>query len=765
MTLHTIARITVRDAIRAPGRFALALCAVATAIAALGAADGAVDAFAQLMSQNLAPWIASDLCVITGENLTPAQAAVLESLQREGLPMARLEDTIANVSTERRPDPVLSLVRVADDRYPLRGALRLNPPVPRGRGTLASRTALARLDLHVGDRVYINGQESRISAEIESLPDQLTLPPTLLPFFLVKELPNGDAQRGFDYLRFLFRLPDMTQLDVYRSRLADAFPGRKILDALHPDDQVTLTLNLTRAAMRAFTWLAFLIALVSVQISLWSRLGAGLDTVAMLKCLGAGPRQLGIWIVAEPFLLLAFSSVIGLGLAILFERAIVNGVAAFLGYTGVPPFAWQGPLRAALVAPAVGLLFLAPFFDRLRRARPGRVLRRNAAPQAAIRWRPAVGPLAWRYALSNLVRRGNFAGVALVTLSSAVALAIAIWTIQHAAAREIEENFPSDSGLLLINVPPSQRAEIGAMLERDLGALGPPLFVPYFALRLISIDGRPNPSAAFGLNRRWLAAQSGDPAKLAPFLAGVNWNPSRTLPEVLAPRSVAEALGAQLGADLEFESTQGRWHARLTQVVAAGPLLLARCCFVFNSAVPTQPAAALHGVVKLPPSQVLPAQRKLYQTAPLMSSVDLATPYTAFAAWLQSLLLALRMLAALLGIAALTLFAGTIVASRQWRRTEIAIYQALGATTGKVLQIAALEFALLGLAAGLIGSAISAPAVTYAWNRFVEGHAAYPSLWLYPITATLSAGVATIVGILSVYPQVRRKPLESLREA
>ncbi len=764
MTLNKIARIAARNATRAPGRAALAICVVATAIAALGAADGALDAFSQLMSQNLAPWIASDLCVITGENLTSDQAQVIASLQSEGLPMSKVEDTIANVSTERRPDPVMSLVRVADGNYPLRGSLRLNPVVPTGPGTLASHAALARLDLHVGDRVYINGRESRVSAEIESLPDQLTLPPTLLPLFLVKDLPGGESQRSFDYLRFLFRLPDLSQLPAYRARLAAAFPGRKILDALHPDDQATLVLNLTRTAMRAFTWLAFLIAIVSVQISLWSRLEAGLDTVALLKCLGAGPRQLGLWIAAEPVLLLTCGSLIGLVMATVFERAIIAGIANFLGYTGTPPFTWNGPVRAALVAPLVAFVCLAPFFHRLRRARPARILRRNAGRQTALPWRPAFGPLSFRYALANLARRGNFAGVALITLAAAVALAVAIWTIQLAAAREVEENSPGDSGLILINVPPSQSAAIGKLLEVEFGALSPPIFVPFFALRLASIDGRPNTSSAFGLNRRWMAAQSADPAKLAQFLSGVTWNPSSTLPEVVAPRSVAVALGARIGADLEFESAYGRWHARLTQVIAAGPFLLARCCFVFNSAAPPQPVAALHAVVKLPPSQVLPALRKLYQAAPQMSTIDLATSYANVAEWLRSLLFALRILAALLGVAALTLFAGTVVASREWRRTEIAISKALGATPGKVLRIAALEFALLGFSAGLIGSAVSAPTVTYAWNRFVEGHATYPSLWLYPLTATISAGIATIVGILAVYPQVRRKPLESLRE-
>jgi len=113
-------------------------------------------------------------------------------------------------------------------------------------------------------------------------------------------------------------------------------------------------------------------------------------------------------------------------------------------------------------------------------------------------------------------------------------------------------------------------------------------------------------------------------------------------------------------------------------------------------------------------------------------------------------------------LAGSVVLAGALAATRFRRLYEAMILKAVGATRGTVAGTFAVEYALLGAAAGVIGTGLAA---ALAWG---VGHWILDVKWLFQ-PAALAWGIAAtmagtiLVGFLSTYRILGQKPLPVLR--
>jgi len=129
---------------------------------------------------------------------------------------------------------------------------------------------------------------------------------------------------------------------------------------------------------------------------------------------------------------------------------------------------------------------------------------------------------------------------------------------------------------------------------------------------------------------------------------------------------------------------------------------------------------------------------------------------------LDQIALAVRLVAAFSIGAGLIVMAGALAITRQQRLYQSVILKALGATRGFVSRVFAVEYALLGAAAGVAGSVLAA-GLAWAVLRF-----AFDVPWQWaPVTLLVgvlaATGLALLVGFLGTRRLLGRPPLGVLR--
>jgi putative ABC transport system permease protein len=129
---------------------------------------------------------------------------------------------------------------------------------------------------------------------------------------------------------------------------------------------------------------------------------------------------------------------------------------------------------------------------------------------------------------------------------------------------------------------------------------------------------------------------------------------------------------------------------------------------------------------------------------------------------LERIAFAVRTIAGLAIGVGLAVMAGALAASRYQRLVESVIFRTLGATRGAVARMFAVEYACLGVAAGVGGSLLAA---VLAW---VVGRFVLDTPWTFE-PALLASGVvlavtvAVAVGFLGTFRLLGQKPLPVLR--
>ncbi|MEO8371090.1 MAG: FtsX-like permease family protein [Candidatus Solibacter sp.] len=559
--LAASARIAWRDLRSSPGKFLFAVAAVALGVGSLGGIQGAIAAFQSALSHDLRQWIAADVSVQTAEPPDHRQNALLRSLEGQGIERTVVVDTTAQVTSEATPDPQLVMAKVVDPaKYPFYGRVELSPSsnldaALRGSSVAVSEDLLARLHVQVGSTIEVNAQRLRISAVIRAEPDRLTLTPTPLPRILLA-YPAAESTglvrpRTSFYLRILFRLPHGTPPNALRHSLEEAFPGRKVLDYLHPDAQAAAILQKLQRSLGAIGVMVLLVGVIAVATSMWSHIEQRLDSIAVMKALGAtSGRVIAVYFFQTAYLVCA-GCVAGAILGIALERAIVTLTPQLFSLSLDTPWNWRMPLQAAAAGFLAGVFVPVHALLRIRDVRPYLTLRRDMhedrqsqqprrgtaywsaialaigaatllAVSATGSWIEAVllllaslaGACAFwavgslvlagcrivatrrfslhaRHGIANIYRPGNGARPVLVAMGAAVALFSAIHLVQRAAIADVTENFPSTSAnLFLLNVEAGDVKGVESLLAAKLGSSHGAVMAPFYSARILDVDGR-----------------------------------------------------------------------------------------------------------------------------------------------------------------------------------------------------------------------------------------------------------------------------------
>ena len=388
------------------------------------------------------------------------------------------------------------------------------------------------------------------------------------------------------------------------------------------------------------------------------------------------------------------------------------------------------------------------------------------------RFFPTTWQYVWRQGLANLYRPHNQTTVLMLALGLGTFLVATLYIAQHAILAQIaiagSDNRPN---FVLVDVQTDQLESVSALLD----AQGLPVIhrAPIVTTRLKSIKGqdaraygRENDVPRWAIRREYRSTYRDHLFDSERLIAGTWVDVERTeepIP-ISIERDIARSLRVSLGDTMVFD-VQGvpvqtivhslrevdwqRIQPNFFVVFPKGVLESAPQFHVLTTRVQTtEQSAAL--------------QRTLVQRHPNVSAVDLGILLETIDDVLSQVAFVVRFMALFSVVTGLVVLAAAVTTSRYQRIREAVLLRTLGASQRQIRRVLLLEYAFLGMLAGLTGLLLSI-AGAWAVTLFVlDIDFALPA-WAIAGVFALVTALTILVGMLNSRGIANRPPLEILR--
>jgi len=384
----TLGKIAWRESKASSGKFLFVILAVAAGVGALSGVRGFSSAFRDMLLRDARMLMAGDLSVRAFHLPDSGEQATLDRIVGGGAQRTWITETASMMTSESSSRPLMVSVKAVDANvYPFYGKTELRPA---GRladaldeqSVVVSDDLLLRLGVEVGDRVKLGKSWLQIAAVLAVEPDRMTgsfnIGPRVMLSRQALETSGLIARGSRAAQRYLYKLPEEgISVEEARAALEAAFPSWAIADFRETNPTIRRGLDRATDFLSLVSLAAMIVGAMGVGMAMHSHLQQRLDTIAVMKCLGARSGQiLRIYLLQTVGLGLA-GSIVGAALGFAAQAVTPTLIAQY--FPTAPDLDFQP--SAALLAGAVGvlttLLFALPPLLSIRKIRPAVVFRRE----------------------------------------------------------------------------------------------------------------------------------------------------------------------------------------------------------------------------------------------------------------------------------------------------------------------------------------------------------------------------------------------------
>ena len=802
------------------GELNVLIAALIVAVTALTAVGFFTSRIARGMTEQAGEVLAADLRLESGRPLD-VSSAYAEQAQSRGLRTARTL-SFSTVVYAGEQSHLASLHGVTAS-YPLRGRVR-SAEVPFGVAhdatgvpgpgeVWAEARLLAALNLGVGSTLMIGSTAFRVAAVLDYRPDQGSGFADLAPTVLLRDTdlaatalvgPGSRATWALLVAGNQDRVAEYAQwLKAHRS------PGERLIDVDEASAQTGNAMQRAQRFLNLSALVTILLGAIAVAIAARRFSVRHLDTVALLKCLGA--TQSFVFGVSTLELLGAtlLASLVGTALGYVAQDALAwllrEVVAGHLPGPTLAPVALGFGTAAVMMAG-----FALPPLLELRSTPPARVLSRNLVPAplryglsyllagaalvAILFWlvhdvrlvayvggavalaglalyaaglglvrvtgtlRGNAG-VAWRYGLANVARRGGESAVQVVAFGLGLTVLMLLLVVRGDLLAEWRKSLPADvPNHFLINIQPGDTNALGEFFTTR-GVPQPKLY-PWVRARLTDVDAVPLAQLHYTSDRAQRFAEREQNLSWSDTLPTDNrivsgqWWSSTTgrEPLVSVASEYSEDLGIKVGDELGFDVAGERVVARVASVrKVRWDGFRPNFFLLFSPGALDASTGTYMTSVHLGASQ-RPMLAQLLHEFPSVTIFDVEAILNQVRGVIDRAALAVEYVSLFTLLAGVVVLLATVQSTRDERRYESATLRTLGASRTLVLGGIATEFVTLGFLAGLLAAA-AASAANYALatRLFNLPYHANPWLWLYgPLAGALLVGASGVMAARSV---------------
>ena len=391
----TAARIAGRELRASRGKFLFVILSVAIGVAALTGVRGFSSAFRQTLLVRARSILAGDLGARMFQQPSAAQSAQLIGLATSGTRLTPVTEMTGMATAANSLDPLLVSLKAVDPaEYPYYGKVVLSPASPLseavGNGNVAvGEDLLIRLKLNVGDRLTLGDATFRIAAVVNSEPDRLSSAFAAGPRILLTreelEATHLLAAGSRASQRYLFKLPQQSDADVAKLKKAveETLPESQVTDYRETNPAISMALDRSTGVLSLVSLVALVLGAVGVAMAMRTHLLERLDSIAIMKSLGAQSGSVMRIYALQTLFLGLIGGVVGVVMGVGVQVALPLLLARLLGMTPGLHISASAIAAGLLTGVLITVLFTLPPLLDVRKIRPILILRRNVGDSTA----------------------------------------------------------------------------------------------------------------------------------------------------------------------------------------------------------------------------------------------------------------------------------------------------------------------------------------------------------------------------------------------
>lgn len=769
---------------------------------------------------------------LTHRSASPEERAWLEKAG----PLSTVASMRAMARNPANDQRTLVELKAVDRAYPLFGSIETEPAVDvqkalADRGAIIDDTLAERLKLKAGDLIRIGEAELTVKAIVTKEPDKVTDGLILGARLMIAEstLPaTGLIQPGsLVYWGYRLALPPGDSAKARQREAETLFPdaGWRIRNPSNASPALTEWLDRIGSYLVLVGLTALLVGGVGVANAVRGHLDSKVQSIAMLKSLGAGGSTIFAIYATQILLLAGIGTVVGLVIGAALPPLVLPLLQGRL------PVASAGGLHPLplLLAAAYGLLTAVAFtlwpIGRAREITPAGLFRDLIAPESRLprppyvlgvivataglaalavstaqepvvaswfvagalgtfavlaasakaiaalaRRAPRLSSPGMRLAVGGLYRPGSATTSIMLSLGLGLTVLATLALIEANLSRTLTERLPENApAFFFVDIQPDQVAAFAETVRATPGAYDLRT-VPNLRGRISRINGVPADQVEVAAASRWALRGdrgltfSADPPAGSSIVQGSWWLPTYKGPPIISlDARIAFDMGLKVGDRLGVNVLGREVEAEIANLRRIDWTSLG-----INYAIVFAP-----GFLERAPYTVIatvraegPAEDALFRAVTdrfsNVTAIRVKETIDTVNATLGQIGTAIRAAGAVALVAGILVLAGAIGADQRRRLKEAAILKALGATRGQIVGTHLAEYALLGLVAGCIAAAIGAGA---SWVVIVNVMKLDWRLDVVALVATVAGGAAVTlaVGALATWRSLSAKTATILR--
>ena len=194
------------------------------------------------------------------------------------------------------------------------------------------------------------------------------------------------------------------------------------------------------------------------------------------------------------------------------------------------------------------------------------------------------------------------------------------------------------------------------------------------------------------------------PPPVTRIVDGAWWDANQPRPEVAVSQPMADRLSLHVGSVITFTDQDKQIPATVAAIVRSnGQHTYSRAEYTLDRSALAGLPVVWYGGIHVVPNQVAQLERVLNAAYPTVTIINVAEVVESIRSVVIQIIYVVQFLSAFSIFAGVIILASSIAGTKYRRIREVVVLKTLGATRARIAAIFSIEFAVLGLVAGLVG--------------------------------------------------------------